>query len=220
MSFTGVLFDVDGTLLDTVELIIQSYQHTFRTHLGREVPEERILAGIGSPLVDHLSLYAADPGEVATMVETYRAFNMTNHDRLTKVFPGVQETVRSLAEQGLKLGVVSSKIRRPVLRGLQLFDLSRYFQTAVCLEDTERHKPDPAPVLLALEQLGVAAEDALMVGDSPADLEAGRRAGTATAAVGWSTFSRAQLAYANPDYVLERMEDLLALCRKGGGDGA
>lgn len=153
------------------------------------------------------------------MVETYRAFNLANHDRLTKVFPGVVETIAGLAEQGVKLGVVSSKIQRTVLRGLRLFDLARYFSTAVCLEETERHKPDPAPVLLALDQLGLTAAETLMVGDSPADLEAGRRAGTATAAVAWSTFSRERLAEAEPTYWLEKMEDLLGLCRNDGGNG-
>ncbi len=215
MTYSGVLFDLDGTLLDTVALIVRSCQHTFRTALGREVPEAEILKYIGMPLSELMGLYRPDPAAVEEMITTYRTFNLAHHDRLAKLFPGVREALAALAEGGVKLAVVSSKARGGVTRGLNLFDLSRYFGTVVALEDTERHKPDPQPVALALARLGLRPGEALMVGDSPADLEAGRRAGAGTAAVAWSTFPLEELQAEHPDHVLAEMGELLGLCAVG-----
>ncbi|MDI6871338.1 MAG: pyrophosphatase PpaX [Bacillota bacterium] len=215
MTYAGVLFDLDGTLLDTVELIVRSYQHTFRQCLGREVGEGEILANLGLTLSAHLALYHQDPAKVEEMVAVYRTFNLANHDRLARLFPGVRETLAALAGAGVRLAVVSSKGHWGVRRGLDLFDLSRFFQAVVTLEDTERHKPDPQPVEMAVERLGLLPGETLMVGDSPADLEAGRRAGTRTAAVAWSTFPPQALRAERPDHLLGRMADLLPLCGVG-----
>ncbi|MGE5552666.1 MAG: pyrophosphatase PpaX [Betaproteobacteria bacterium] len=211
-AYSAVLFDLDGTLLNTVELIVRSYQHTFRQCLGCEVEEEKIVRNIGLTLPEHLGLYQPDPARIEEMVAVYRAFNQDHHDQLTKLFPGVRETLSALAGAGIKLAVVSSKGRRGVEQGLALFGLTHYFQAVVALEDTTRHKPDPAPVTLAVERLRIQPHQALMVGDSLADLEAGRRAGTGTAAVGWSTCPREELLAGRPDHLLVRMGDLLALC--------
>jgi pyrophosphatase PpaX len=146
------------------------------------------------------------------MVGVYRRFNLAHHDELAHLIPGVREALSALDAAGVPLAVVSSKIRGVVLRGLNLFDLERYFRTVVCLEDTERHKPDPAPVALAAARLKVALRAALMVGDSPADLQAGRRAGCATAAVAWSANPAEALAAEAPDHVLKTMAEVLPLC--------
>jgi pyrophosphatase PpaX len=215
MRYAAVLFDLDGTLLDTAGLIVRSYQHTFQGCLGCEVDEARILANLGLTLPAHLGLYATDPDGLERMISVYRTFNLTHHDELARLFPGVRETLQALAGCGVKLAVVSSKSRGGVQRGLDLFGLAPYFQTVVALEDTARHKPDPAPVVLAVERLGLRPEQALMVGDSPADLEAGRLAGTETAAVAWSTCSREELLASRPDRLLARMADLLPLCEPG-----
>ena len=212
MAYRGVLFDLDGTLLNTIELIVCSYRHTFRECLGLDVPRRDVLARIGWTLPAHLALYRPDPQAVAEMTEVYRRFNLANHDRLARLFPGVRETLAALARAGIRLGVVSSKIRVGVERGLELFDLTRYFRTVICLEDTERHKPDPEPVALGVRRLGLEPGQVVMVGDSPSDLEAGRRAGTGTAAVAWSTFSAEELEAADPDHFLSAVEDLLPLC--------
>lgn len=217
-EYDAILFDLDGTLLNTIELIVRSYQHTFRQHLAREVERGRILEQLGRTLYDHLELYAPkDPDLLGAMVQTYRTFNLANHDELALLFPGVADALRELRAQGYRLAVVSSKVRPTVLRGLQLFSLESLFETLVCFEDTEAHKPDPAPVKLALQRLGVLPERALMVGDSPADLEAGRQAGTRTASVGWSVFPQELLAKENPDLALSCMGDLTAACGPRGG---
>lgn len=208
-----MLFDLDGTLLDTVELIVQSYQHTFRECLNHEVPREEILRNLGLTLPAHLALYVSDPSRVEEMVGVYRAFNLANHDRLARLFPGVAETLAELARSGVPMAVVSSKAKATVLRGLALFDLTSRFKVVVGLEDCERHKPHPEPVLLAADRLGIAADRLLMIGDSPADIEAGRAAGSRTVAVAWSRLPWPDLLASHPDLVLQRMEDLLALPR-------
>lgn len=203
---------MDGTLLDTVELIVRSYQYTFRECLGLEVSRREVLSRLGWTLPAHLAAYRSDPQAVAEMTEVYRRFNLANHDRLARLFPGVDETLAALSGAGVKLGVVSSKTRLGVGRGLELFELGRYFRTVICLEDTARHKPDPEPVALGVDRLGLEPAQVLMVGDSPSDIEAGRSAGTGTAAVAWSTFPSEELAGVHPDHLLGTFGELLPLC--------
>ena len=205
-----VLFDLDGTLIDTNQLIIDSFQHTLKVHLGRAVSETEIARTFGRPLVDILREYAAD--KVDAMLKTYREYNESRHDTTTRLFPGVKETLTALKSAGCKLGVVTGKRRHLALRGLKLFDLDVYMAVVVTPEDTNRHKPYPAPVLKALELLHRQPENTLMVGDSPLDIASARAVGTYTAAVGWSVVPPRLVLAEQPDFVLRHMTDLIDLC--------
>ena len=208
---TTVLFDLDGTLLDSTELILSSYRHTLRSHRGEVPPDEVWIEGLGTPLRVQFRRFTDDPNEIDAMVATYRDHNLAHHDAMVSAFPGIAEAVRRLMERGVKLGIVTSKNRSSTIRGLQSGSLDNLFKVLVTADDVESPKPDPEPVRLALDQLDTEAEEAVFVGDSPHDLAAGRAAGVATAAVLWTPFPREQLALHRPDYWIENPAQLVEL---------
>lgn len=209
MAYKGILFDLDGTLLDTTDLILKSFQHTIRTHQGHDADLEFAKTTFGRPLIEALAMMGDDP---EAMIKTYREFNILHHDELAKVFAGVVEVVRELYGRGIKLAVVTSKTRATSIRGLRLFDLDKYFPVVVGHEDCQLHKPHPEPVLRGLEGLGLPAGDCLMVGDSPFDIMSAKAAGVRTAAVRWTYVPWADVLAAGPDHIVEEMAGLLTLC--------
>lgn len=200
---------MDGTLLDTTDLIMKSFHHTIRTHHGRDADEALVKSTFGKPLIGALELMGPDAEE---MLKTYREFNLRYHDELAAVFSGVADTVRVLYNSGVRLAVVTSKTRVTSLRGLRLFDLDKYFPVIIGHEDCVDHKPHAEPVVRALAGLGLRPDECLMVGDSPFDIASARAAGVKTAAVRWTYVPWRDIEAANPDYVLEDMSDLPALC--------
>ncbi|MFG0318581.1 MAG: HAD-IA family hydrolase [Planctomycetota bacterium JB042] len=199
-----VLFDLDGTLIDSIELIRRSYEHTWETHVGRPLDEAEWLAGLGRPLRYQFLQVTRDEDAIAAMTRTYRAHNLEHHDRLVRPFDGVPAMLGALAAAGARLGIVTSKIAAAARRGLARCDLDAdRFEVLIGADDVERHKPEPEPVLAACARLGVAPEEAVYVGDSPHDIAAGRAAGSRTAGVLWGPFSRPTLEAAAPDVLVE-----------------
>jgi pyrophosphatase PpaX len=200
---TAVLFDLDGTLIDSIELIRRSFRHMLLEH-GFDGDDDSIWRrGIGRPLDVQLAEIARDPGDVAAMLATYRAYNSIHHDELVSVFPGVRESLEALARAGRRLGVVTSKARTGALRGLAHTGLESFFDVVVAANDAPRPKPAPDPVLAALATLGVEPARATTVGDALPDLQAGRAAGTRTVAVLWGACDRSTLEAATPDLFLD-----------------
>ena len=156
-GFSTYLFDLDGTLIDSIELIMSSFRHTMRTHLGTVPPASEWRAGFGTPLRAQLARYACDSDQVADMAATYRAHNRAQHDRLVKPYAGIHEVVLRLRDQGSKLGIVTSKNRAATQHGLRHCELDRFFEALVTSDDVTEHKPRPAPVFEALTRLGASA---------------------------------------------------------------
>lgn len=196
------LFDLDGTLLDSIELILESFHHTSRVHLGRELPNEYWLAGVGTPLRTALAKVASSEEEAEAMLETYRDFNLEQHDRMAKPYPGVVDVVRRLHQSGAKLGLVTSKLSTGANRGVRLLDLEEELAVRVCADDVQHGKPHPEPVLKALDALDAPPRETVFIGDSDHDIHAGRAAGVATAAVTWGPFARKTLEAAGPTHVI------------------
>jgi len=210
MAFSIVLFDLDGTLVDTNGLIVATFQHILKSELGLDVPKEQIYRHFGEPLPVSMARYSPERAE--ELVLKYRAWNLANHDRLIRQFPGVPEMVAALKAAGVRLGVVTSKRRDTALRGLRVTGLDPYFDVIVGMDETERHKPEPDPIYLALDRLGDKPGDhVLMVGDSTFDMRCGHNAGVKTAAVGWTVIDRVELTGANPSYWVETPDQLLSL---------
>lgn len=207
--YTVMLFDLDGTLIDTHELILASFMHTLERHCPGKYTREDVIRYMGEPLIDQMRRF--DPNQADEMVHTYREHNIQHHDEYASAFPGVVDTLRRLSAAGVKLGVVTNKQRKTAEMGLRLLGVDKLMQTVICFGETEKAKPHPDPVLTAMKRLHGKPDRTLMVGDSKYDLMAGKRAGVASALVGWSMHDPAELHALEPDYVLDSPEDLLRL---------
>ena len=214
MPLSTFLFDLDGTLIDSIELILRSYRHTLKVHRDVEPPDDLWLAGLGTPLWVQFRHFTDDDNEIEAMVTTYREYNLAHHDALARPYAGVAEQVRALRQRGGTLGVVTSKLRSGALRGLTLLGLEDAFKVIVGADDVTHPKPHPEPVLAALKRLDVRPDEAVFVGDSRHDIVCGKAAGVRTAAVLWGPFDRAHLEDLAPDYWLERPEDLSLLAER------
>lgn len=210
-AFAAYLFDLDGTLIDSIDLIFRAYRHTAERHLSISPPDSVWREGLGMPLRQQLSAVSEDPNLIEAMVATYREYHFAHHEESVKAYPEMVDVVAALAGRGARLGVVTSKLRSGAERGLVAAGLLEFFHTIVSADDVRRHKPHPEPVFVALERLGVDAGDAVFIGDSPHDIAAGREAGVATAGVLWGPFAREELLLASADYLLESPTEILSL---------
>jgi pyrophosphatase PpaX len=213
-----ILFDLDGTLVDTTDLILRSFEHAFGAHLpGRLPSREELIATFGRSLPATLrdmaaAEGAADPDLLAfEMLATYREFQRLHHDTLIQPFDGVGGMLGELKGKGHRLGLVTSKTEGSARRGLRQFDLEDLFEVGVFHDDTARHKPEPEPLMLAAKRAGVPASEVIYVGDSTHDIVAGRAAGMRTVAVLWGPFTRALLEAEGPDHIVSAPSDLVAL---------
>ena len=211
MRFPTVLFDFDGTLVDSIELILESYRHTLRVHRGQTPGDDVWLEGLGTPLRVQFRHFTDDPAEIQAMIATYREWNLANHDRMVRPFPGAVETVTALRDRKVRLGIVTSKNLDGLQKGLSLCGFDGMFEALVTSDSMEASKPDPAPVRAAIAQLDGRSDSTLVVGDSPHDIRAGNLAGARTAACMWGPFPRERLALERPDHWLHRFSDLLNL---------
>jgi len=195
------LFDFDGTLVDSEELILDSFRYATDFVVGSTPPDEVLRAGIGRPLYAQAELLAGERAD--EFVQVYLAHNRSRHSDLLGSYEGVTEMLWRLRDAGRRLGMVTSKLRSSVELAFQTVPYEPAFEVVVTLEDTERHKPEPDPILLALRQMGVGADAAIYVGDSPYDLLAARAAGVASGAALWGIHPRDSLLELWPDHVFE-----------------
>jgi len=208
-----VLFDLDGTLIDSVRLILDSYHHTLSTHGLPPRTDDEWLRGVGTPLTVQLAEWRDDRGTLEALIATYREYNLANHDQMVTVYPGVVEAVRLIREAGLATGLVTSKNRLGALRGLTLAKLEAMMDVLVCADEVTNPKPHPEPVEKAVALLGAELSSTVYVGDSIHDMRSGRAAGVHTAAALWGPFGRSHLEGASPDFWLETPADLVSMVR-------
>ncbi|MBI1764744.1 MAG: HAD-IA family hydrolase [Acidobacteria bacterium] len=219
-----ILFDFDGTLVNTTPLILHSFRATWQHSFGFTLDDSLYINTFGTLLhtaLQQLTQQGIDDGRIAPIADlptkadellrTYREFNGARHDELCEPFAEVKETLAELKGRGHRLGIVSSKLRAGVERGLRLFALQEFFAVIIAADDVTRHKPHPEPLWRALERFEAAPHHALYVGDSIHDIAAGRAANMTTAAAAWGPFPRTELEAQQPDYVLETPAELLKL---------
>lgn len=207
----ALLFDLDGTLADSVGLIVGAYRHAFAAHMSGTPNDEQWISGMGTPLMGQIRKLVGDESLVDPFLATYREFQQLNHDRLMREFEGVRETLELLHGRGHPTAVVTSKANEGARRAIRLLQLEPYLDELVGLDSCERHKPDPEPVLLALDLLGYSPSEAIFLGDSPHDIRAGNAAGVTTVAALWGPFTRPALEAASPDRLIEHIRDLPAM---------
>jgi pyrophosphatase PpaX len=209
MRYPVVLFDLDGTLIDSGAMILASMRHAAKTVLARDCSDAELLATVGGSGLRE-QMQALDPERVEELVDAYRLHNEPLHEGL-ECCAGIEEMLAQLSEEGRRLGIVTAKRRATVELAFEVLPIARYFDAVVTAEQTERHKPHPEPLLRALELLDAARQEAVYIGDSPFDVAAAKAVGIAAIAVGWGGIhARERLLAEGPDAYVETVEDLLA----------
>jgi pyrophosphatase PpaX len=217
----AVLFDLDGTLVDTIPLILACYQHTLAAHLpGYDPGRKAIIGNLGRSLDDILFDYAAgagaaDPGATSReMLTTYRAFQRETLSRLIRPYDGIREALELLRARGLTLGVVTSKVEWAARECYEYYGLGEFLSIGVFHDDTARHKPDPQPLLYAAAKGVLDVARTVYVGDSVHYMASGKAAGMRTIAALWGPFDREDLVRAGADELAERPADLLTIVQR------
>lgn len=204
-----MLFDLDGTLIDSIDLILASMRYAFDKCEAPVPSDEEWLTGVGIPLRTMFERYATSDEAIDRFIAAYREHQFANHDSLVRCYDDVPHGVAALKARGHPLAVVTSKTVALAQRGLEHVGIAEHFETIVGCDSCARHKPDPEPVLTALDRLGYEPHEAVFVGDSVHDILAGNAAGVVSVAALWGPFSRQQLAIATPGMYVERIGDLL-----------
>lgn len=209
-----VLFDFDGTVMDTNNVILMSWQHTFRTLRGREEDREVIVKTFGEPLELTMKKFFPEvPAEEA--LEVYRSFHRDNFGELINLFPGMRELLAEVKRRGYKTGLVTSRLYNTTMQGLEKYEIKDMFDAVLTADDTDKHKPDPAPINITLEKLGSSPETSIMLGDTLFDLLCAKNAGVRSVLVSWSLalhgMTKEDLGKAAPDYIIQKPEELLEI---------
>jgi len=204
----AVLFDIDGTLLDTFDFIYGAFEHTYKVHGIPPLSRNEISHLMGGPLPEVYATMA--PGHDPTaLTETHRQFQ-ENNLHLAKLFPDTVKVLDALQERGLKLAAITTRSIRTSVLSLEENGIARYFDLVVSAEDVARHKPDPEPIVKAIEALNIMPSEAIMVGDTTADIMAGKNAGTKTVAALYG-FGGKQLLALHPDHQIMELKELLSI---------
>ncbi len=210
MRFSVVLFDLDGTVIDSGAIILASMRHAAKEVLGLEPPDEELMAAVGGPGLE-AQMRALAPDRVDELVTVYRAHNEPLHDTLVSC-AGIEDVLVGLKDEGRRLGIVTAKRRATVELAFATVPLGHLFETVVGGDETTRHKPDPDPLLLALERLGTRPDDTAYVGDAPFDVRAAKAAGVHAVAVTWGGIHpRERLEREEPDAIADSAEELLGV---------
>lgn len=213
MSIKGVLFDFDGTLANTTDLIIKSFRVTLQEKLRMTVTDEDITRYFGLPLRDCMAHFKSERADELTAF--YKEYNNGCHDEMIRSFPKVTETLKVLQELKIRIAVVTSKTRAMTMRGLCVLKLDSYISDIIAVEDCTKHKPDPQIMILGAQCIDLAPGECLCVGDSPYDLLSGKAAGCTTVAVSWSKVEPQLFrSYIIPDYTITEMTDLLKIIKE------
>ena len=210
MRFPVVLFDLDGTVIDSGSIILASMRHAAKEVLGAEPPDDELMAAVGGPGLE-AQMHALAPDRVDELVSVYRAHNEPLHEGLV-CCAGIDDLLVQLKDEGRRLGIVTAKRRKTVDLAFAQIPMEHLFETVVGGDETKLHKPDPEPLLLALERMGADASEAAYIGDAPFDVRAAKAAGIFSVAVTWGGIhARERLEAEEPDAIVDTTEELYAL---------
>ena len=199
-------------MADTNGVVINSWQHTYKTILGNEAPEEEIIKTFGEPLA--LSMEKAFPETpVNEAIAIYRGYQVRHFEEMIEPFEGMDQLIKDLKKKGYQVGIVTSRMRNTTMQGLEKFGLVSYIDDIVTCDYTSKHKPDPEPVLISLAHFGIKAEEAIMVGDSMFDIKCAHNAGVRAVLVDWAiAVSQEELEGPDgPDYIIKTAGELLEI---------
>lgn len=206
----GVLFDADGTLIDTYDIILASMRYAINDVLGRDLPDDTLMAGVGTPLRDQMIGFAeGDEALAEHLLTTYREHNVAVHDAQVRAFPDTRAALERMRAAGIPMAVVTSKRHALAERGLAMSGIAEFFPVLIGPDDWPEHKPAPGPILRACELMGLDPACCLYVGDSPFDIQAGNAASCTTVAALWGMFPAEVLAAENPTMMCESLSAMV-----------
>ncbi len=212
-----ILFDLDGTLLDTYEMILVSMRYTINEVEGKNHTDEELMAGVGTPLYDQmLDFTNGDTVRAEELVTIYRAYNDAIHDERVGAFPGTREALEKLADAGYRMGVVTSKRHWLAERGLEKTGIASFFDILIGADDWPDSKPKPGPILHACELLDCSPEECVYIGDSPFDMQAANAAGCTSVAALWGMFPAETLVACKPNLSYSSLEEFVRELVLGG----
>lgn len=211
-----LLYDCDGTLIDTYDIILEAMRYTVNGVLGQDRSDAELMQGVGTPLHDQMRVFLGDVDEarVEEIVATYRAYNDSIHDEGVSAFPGVKAGLEALKNAGYRMGVVTSKRHWLANRGLEICGIRDYFEILIGSDDFPIHKPEPGPILEACRRMKVNPERCAYIGDSPFDIKAGNAASCTTIAALWGMFAPEALTPEHPNYQIAGFAELPALLER------
>ncbi len=208
-----ILFDLDGTLINTNQIIIDSFISTFETHFpGLVLTRDKILTFIGPTLNESFGNYTNDPFTIQSMIESYREYYIEFEFDSFEIYPGVIDTIEKLYNEGYNLGIVTSKFKLAAWPSFTNYNLQDYFSVFVALDDIKHPKPNREPIDVALSRFDNVI-NSIMIGDNVGDILAGKNAGIYSAGVAWSIKGSAHLMTANPDFMLSDMNDIFRVLK-------
>lgn len=208
-GYDPILFDLDGTVIDSVALIRESHRHAVRTVLRKELPDETLVALVGRPLINQMREFSVEHAD--ELLRVYRTWNHSHTDEMLRAYNGIDRLLTKLTTAGRTLGVITSKSGPTVDLAFAVLPLRHHFAVVVAAEHTEQHKPDPAPIHLAIERLGADPSRTCYVGDAPFDIQAAQAAGVAAIGVTWGFFAREVLVEQAPDAIVDTIDELTAV---------
>ena len=209
-KFDTILFDLDGTILNSKQLIFSSFVHTFEIHRpDYQLTDEELESFFGPTLQQSFSRYSNDQNEIDEMIKTYREYNVSHHDEMVEPISGAKALIKTLHNKGYKVGVVSSKKTDLVMHGLEVIGVFNYMDIIIGCDEVKNHKPAPDGILLAIKELD--SKNALYVGDTINDIKAGKAANIKTCGCLYVS-DPDKIIDEKPDYVIKRLEDILKIC--------
>ena len=209
MRFPVVLFDLDGTVIDSGAIILASMRHAAESVVGGTYTDAELMKAVGGPGLE-AQMAALDPNRIDELVRVYREHNEPLHDTL-QCCAGMDAVLAQLKDEGRRLGIVTAKRRLTVDLAFARLPIEQFFDVVVGGDETEEHKPHPAPLLLALERLSARAEETAYVGDSPFDMQAARAAGLHAVGVSWGRIHGRDALVADADEIVDTAEELLGV---------
>ena len=209
-----ILFDLDGTLIDTNEIIIRSFISSFKRHFpDLLLSREKIITFIGPTLYETYSCYTSDPFLIEEMIASYREFYVAYEIGNFEIYPHVEEVVKELYALKYNLGIVTSKFKIAAWPSFSFYGLEKYFSVFISLDDVIKPKPDKEPIITALSRFPSYSK-AIMIGDNQGDIIAGKNAGIYSAGVEWCLKGKDYLMEVNPDFMLQDMKDIYRVIKE------
>jgi pyrophosphatase PpaX len=210
----NIIFDMDGTLIDTNDLIIHTLNETAKKFIGRMLTKKELNSILGHFLEEQMKLISKN-NDYKVMAKYYGEVYTKNQDKMTKEFPGIKDTLKKLKELNCGLAIVSAKAMEGVMHGIEFLGIEKYIDVVVSASDVKKHKPDPEPLFMGMKKLGATKDDTLFIGDSPIDLQCGKNAGVKTVLVDWTIFPDEILNKHEPDYIINKPDELIKLFMAG-----